>query len=186
MPDILWAKELGLDLKTLERERPDDISQRQLAMLQNQRGEAFAEFSRFHNTEDLYGDQIIAFELYSSLTRILCDLIGSPIPDGIIIRERRKITEEAILKNTCTRCGFVWTLRQPRFVGGLCSSCLALQEKVLRRGRLACQPWQGRFGPDDLTPVNAAGTPVLPGHRVCNNRDCVNPKHIRKGRKQNG
>lgn len=188
MPDVSWATELGLDLATLEMERPDDYQQRQLAQLQTQRAEAFADYLRFRNADQTFAGEIIAWESYLKLTRTVCDLTGADIPVGIMAREseRRKTIEEAVLKNTCTRCGFVWMVRQPRFVGGLCSSCLALQEKVLRRGRLACQPWQGRFAPDHVTPVNAAGEPILPGPRVCNNSDCVNPKHITKGRNHNG
>ena len=175
-------------MTTLERERPDDWFQQQMTALHTARGVAFAEYLRLRNTDQLFAAEIIAWERYSSLTRTVCDLTGSPIPPDIITREaeRKATIEEAVLKNTCTRCGFVWNTRQPRFVDGLCSSCLATQEKVLRTGRLACQPWQGRFAPDDVTPVNATGEPVLPGRRLCNNTDCVNPKHITKGRNKNG
>ncbi len=188
MPNVSWATELGLDLATLEKERPDDYSQRQLSMLQTKRGQAFAEYRLFRDTGNIFAAGIIAWEKYVSLTRTICDLTGADIPDGIIAREqeRTKNIGDAVLHNTCTRCGFVRNTRQPRFVGGLCSSCRALQEKVLRRGRLACQPWQGRFAPDDVTPVTASGQPILPGRRVCKNSDCVNPKHITKGRNQNG
>lgn len=184
MPETVWATELGLDVATLELERPDDWLQKQLGALQTKRGEAFADFIRYRNSDRAFAAEVVAWELYCKLTRTVCDLTGAEMPVGIIIREkdRRRYIEEAVLANTCARCGFVWTLRQPRFVGGLCSSCLALQEKVLRRGRLACQPWQGRFAADFVTPVNAAGEPVLPGKRYCGKSDCVNPKHITKGK----
>lgn len=197
MPDVSWAKELGIDLATLEMERPDDYQQRQLAQLQTKRAEAFAEYTKLKkiaqtdNPFDVFGiilAGVIAWERYCGLTRTVCDLTGADIPEGIITveQQRSQNIEDAVLHNTCIRCGFIRNTRQPKFVGGLCSSCLALQEKVLRRGRLACQPWQGRFAPDDVTPVNASGQPILPGRRVCNNSDCVNPKHITKGRNQNG
>jgi hypothetical protein len=175
-------------MATLELERPDNWFQKQITQLHTARAEAFAEYVRLRNTDQLFAAEVIAWELYSSLTRTACDLTGSAIPIGIITRdaERKANVEEAVLKNTCNRCGFIWNIRQPRFVDGLCSSCLAKQEKVLRTGRLACQPWQGRFARDDVTPVNQNGEPVLPGHRLCKNSDCVNPKHIRKGRNQNG
>lgn len=186
MHDVSWAKELGIDLDALERERPDEWFQRQTASIHAKRAQAFADFTRYRATDEAFAAEVIAWELYCGLTRTVCDLTGARLPVGIITREleRRRYVEELVLKNTCNRCGFVWTMRQPRFIDGLCSSCLALQEKVLRRGRLACQPWQGRFAVDDVTPVNAAGAPILPGTRYCKNSDCVNPKHIRKG-KQN-
>lgn len=188
MPEVSWSTELGLDLEALEMERPNDFRQRQLATLHRERAEAFWSYERFRNNDQTFAGEIIAWELYFKLTRTVCDLTMSPLPIGIILREakRKQTIEEAVLKNTCTRCGFIWRTRQPKFVGGVCSSCLAFQEKILRRGRLRCQPWQGRFAPDEVTPVNAAGSPILPGFRICGNSDCVSPKHIRKGRKQNG
>ena len=188
LAEVSWATQLGLDMSTLEKERPDNWLQKQLTRLHTQRATAYAEYVRLRDTDQAFSREDIAWERYKNLTRTVCDLTGKPIPVGILDREsqRRQLIEEKVLHNTCTRCGYVRNSRQPAFVGGLCSSCLALQEKVLRRGRLACQPWQGRFAPDDVTPVNAAGEPILPGHRVCKNSDCVNPKHIRKGRNQNG
>lgn len=184
MPDLSWAKELGLDITTLEKERPDNWFQEQVIQAHTARAEAFADYLRLRNSGQFLAAELIAWERYTRLTRTACDLTGHAIPVGIITREaeRRRQIEEAVLKNTCTRCGFIWNIRQPRFVDGLCSSCSALEEKVLRNGRLACQPWQGRFARDDVTPIDTNGEPVLPGPRVCNNSDCVNPKHIRKGR----
>lgn len=185
MPKVSWATELGLDLATLEKERPSDWFQSQITNLHTARAEAFAEYLRLRNQGQVLAAEIIAWERYSALTRTVCDLTGSPIPVGMIGREqeRTRHIKEAVLKNTCNRCGFIWNARQPKFVGGLCSSCLATQERVLRTGRLACQPWQGRFSKDDVTPINATGQPILPGSRLCNNTDCVNPKHIKKGKK---
>lgn len=184
MPSVSWAYHLDIDIVSLQMERPGDSFQTQLAALHTERGEAYATHTRLVDTPKMLTQQIQAWEKYISLTRSVCDYIGAPVPADIMMRhlERQQTTKEAVLNNTCDRCGFVWKPRQIKFVGGLCASCLALQEKVLRRGRLSCQPWQGRFAPDDVTPVNAAGVPVMPGRRVCQNSDCVNPKHIRKGR----
>lgn len=187
MPDLLWAKALGIDMVRLERERPTDSFQQQLQALQTKRAEAFAEFTRHRRTNSAYLAEKIAWERYCGLTRTVCDLSGVAMPVDIMKKEadRRRDIGATALSNICARCGFVWNQRQPRFIGGLCSSCLALQEKVLRRGRLACQPWQGRFAVDDVTPVNAAGAAILPGYRYCGHSDCVNPKHIRKGKARN-
>lgn len=183
VPETSWARELGFDVATLELERPTDWFQAHMADLQTKRAAAYSDFIRYRDSNRAFASEVVAWERYTNLTRIVCDLTGAAIPVDIIAREqvRRRNVEEQVLNNTCNRCGFVWSLRQPRFVKGLCSSCLALQEKVLRRGRLACQPWQGRFASDDVTPVNAAGLPVLPGERYCKHSDCVNPKHIKKG-----
>ena len=188
VPETLWSTELGLDLATLERERPDDWFQAHMADLQTKRGAAYADFIRYRDSNEPFASEVLAWERYCHLTRTVCDLTGAEMPVDIMAREhvRRRNVEEAVLRHTCNRCGFVWSLRQPRFVNGLCSSCLALQETVLRRGRLACQPWQGRFGSDDVTPVNAAGVPILPGERYCGHSDCVNPKHVKKGKAKNG
>lgn len=179
-------------MDTLELERPDNWFQKQVSQLHTARAEAFAEYLRLENRLradnpfDVFfivAAEIVAWERYCRLTRTFCDLTGFPLPVGIISRgaERRANVRKAILKNTCTRCGFIWNTREPRFVRGLCSSCLAHRETVLRRGRLTCQPWQGRFARDDVTPITASGEPILSGYRLCKNSDCVNPKHIRKG-----
>lgn len=188
VPEKTLAIELGLDMGTLLLERPDDVFQTELSRLNTKRGEAFADFIRLRNSNRAFAEENIAWERYCNLTRTVCDLTGADIPVGIleIVQQRRQYVKEAVLAHTCKRCGFIWNNRQPRFVDGMCSSCLALQEKVLRRGRLACQPWQGRFAADDVTPVNAAGEPVLPGVRYCAKSDCVNPKHIKKRKINNG
>lgn len=185
VPRASLAGELGLDVQALELERPTEWFQVQLAALHTERAQAFADFSRHRETNKAFVAEIIAWERYCLLTRLVCDMTGAKLPAGILVRKesQRKTLRVAILRNICSRCGFIWTLRQPRLIDGLCSSCLALQEKVLRRGRLACQPWQGRFAADDVTPVSAAGLPILPGARYCGSSDCVNPKHITKGKK---
>lgn len=182
---ISWATELGIDLEALELERPQAPLQLEMSDVHSRRARAFADYTRHRATNKAFQAEAEAWAEYAGLTRTVCDFTGVPVPAVIIAREqtRREIVEVSVLRNTCDRCGFLWTPREPRLVGGLCSSCLALQEKVLRRGRRACQPWQGRFAADDVTPVNAQGAPILPGARYCGNSDCVNPKHITKGKR---
>lgn len=188
MPNVSWATELNLDPKALQRERPDDWFQRQLASLHFQRAETFAEYSRLKADNQTFAAEIIVWERYVNLTRTVCDLTGDALPLGIVTRdeERRRNVEDAVARNTCTRCGFVWKKSEPRFINGICSSCNALKGQPLRPRRSTCQPWTGRFAPDDITPVDNHGAPYLPGQRLCRNADCVNPKHIRKERNRNG
>jgi hypothetical protein len=157
-------------------------------LLQYQRAETFAEYSRLKAENKMVAAEIILWEKYVDLTRTVCDLTGHPLPVGIVTREeeRRRNVEAAVTANTCTRCGFVWKKSEPRFVNGFCSSCDALKGLPLKPRRSTCKPWTGRFAPDDITPVDNLGHPYLPGSRLCRNSDCVNPKHIRKERKQNG
>ncbi len=188
MPNLTWATHFGLDITTLERERPDNWFQRQLASLHTQRAETFAEYSRLRAEDQTLSAEIILWDRYVELTRTVCNLTGDALPLGIVSRdqERRRNVEEAVARNTCTRCGFVWKKSEPRFVNGICSSCTALKGRPLQPRRSTCQPWTGRFASDDITPVDNLGQPHLPGPRLCKNADCVNPKHITKERNQNG
>ena len=61
----------------------------------------------------------------------------------------------------------------------LCASCRAKPATVVQYGKLKCIPHQGAFFEDGVTPMSD-GTAVLPGNRLCNHSDCVNPKHIEK------
>jgi hypothetical protein len=60
-----------------------------------------------------------------------------------------------------------------------CASCRAKPAAVVQYGKLKCIPHQGSFADDEITPMSD-GTAVLPGKRICNHLDCVNPKHIEK------
>jgi len=184
---VSWATELGLDLDSLQAERPNDWFQRELTLMHFERAELFAEYQRLSRGGATLRAEIVVWRKYVSLTRAICDLTHAPVPVGIVNREaeRERNIEEAVLKQLCDRCGFVWHRRQPRFVNGLCSSCCALQQKVLVAKRSSCKPWQGRFASDDVTPIHANGHRVLPGLRNCGNSDCVNPKHIKRERKGN-
>jgi len=185
---VSYATQLGVNLDTLQGERPSDWFQRQLAVLHYQRAQVFAEYQRLTREGLTFRAEIVVWQKYVSLTRAVCDLTGDLVPVGIVNREpeRQRSIEEAVLNHLCDRCGFVWHRRQPRFVNGLCSSCIALQQKVLVARRSSCKPWGGRFAADDVTPLHANGHRVLPGVRNCGNSDCVNPKHIKRERKGNG
>ncbi len=191
---VSWATELGLNIEDLEAERPNDWYQRWLTLLHCQRAEVFAEYRRLMTLNETQGEQIVpsgsaraeilAWREYGKLTRAVCDLTGDPLPVGIFTRNAEHEVEDSALKNTCTRCGFVWNRRQPKFVDGLCSSCISLTAKALTARRVSCTPWQGRFARDDVTPLHSNGLPVVPGVRLCGNTDCVNPKHVRKEKRK--
>jgi len=192
VPEVIWADQLGIDLATLETERPSDWFQREIAMMHFRRAELFAEYRRLAAGDDTLPPVLqahlgnIAFEQYSNMTRAVCELTGDQLPVGIVTRNADTKTRDAVTKNICDRCGFVWNRRQPKFVDGLCDSCIALSAKSLKARRKSCTPWTGRFALDDITPVDKFGAPYLPGPRLCRNRDCVNPKHIKRERNQNG
>ena len=183
MPNVSWATELNIDLEALQSERPADYLQKTMSLLHYRRAELFAKYTRLIAENQTLRAETIVWNSYVLVTRAVCKLAGKAIPVGIVAREPKPMIEEAVLKNTCDRCGFVWHRSQPRFVDGLCSSCTALDGRVLAPRRSTCQPWQGTFAPDDITPVDNNGAPVFPGIRICGNRDCVTPKHIKKERK---
>jgi hypothetical protein len=171
-------------MTTLQAERPADQFQRELTLLHYQRAELFAEYRRLVAQNETMRAEIIVWTEYDKLTRAVCDLTGDPYPVGIVTRNAHRNIEELVVKNTCTRCGFVWNRRQPKFVDGLCSSCISLTAKALTARRVSCTPWQGRFARDDVTPLHSNGLPVLPGIRLCGYSDCVNPKHVKKEKRK--
>jgi len=181
---VSWATELGLDLATLQSERPSNPLQKQSATLHADRARAFAEYQRLVTLCGNVGAEILVFAKYEKLTRTLCKLTGQSLPPDIVARDLEHKRQEWILKNTCYRCGFVRSRQQPTFVDGLCSSCSSLTEKALKPRRSSCKPWTGNFAPDDVTPLHPNGQPVLPGPRVCGYSDCVNPKHITKEKRK--
>ena len=85
-------------------------------------------------------------------------------------------------KILCNRCGYAWVVApQKRERTDLfCVSCRARPAKVVQYGNLKCIPHKGDFAEDGITPLSG-GEEVLPGIRICNHADCVNPKHIQKG-----
>ncbi len=85
-------------------------------------------------------------------------------------------------KILCNRCGYAWVVApQKRERTDLfCVSCRARPAKVVQYGNLKCIPHKGDFAEDGITPLSG-GDEVLPGIRICNHADCVNPKHIQKG-----
>ena len=85
-------------------------------------------------------------------------------------------------KILCNRCGYAWVVAPEKRDRKdlLCVSCRATPAKVVQYGNLKCVPHSGDFAEDEITPM-AGGVEVLPGKRICNHKDCVNPKHVEKG-----
>jgi hypothetical protein len=85
-------------------------------------------------------------------------------------------------KILCNRCGYAWVVApQKRERTDLfCVSCRAKPAKVVQYGNLKCIPHKGDFAEDGITPLSG-GEEVMPGKRLCNHADCVNPKHVEKG-----
>jgi hypothetical protein len=81
----------------------------------------------------------------------------------------------------CERCGFVWVVPSAKRGRNdlLCQSCRAKPAVVLSYRGLKCQPWQGAFGEDLVTPF-FDGEPFMPGLRVCGHNDCCNPNHVQQ------
>jgi hypothetical protein len=48
---------------------------------------------------------------------------------------------------------------------------------TIQYGKLRCSPHQGKLD-HDLNPIDDEGELVLPGERVCQHRDCINPAHV--------
>ena len=79
----------------------------------------------------------------------------------------------------CKRCGFRWDATNARKNVALCASCRARPARTVYTIDLGkCKPWRGFFDVDEVTPVNDDGEPYMPGERICENRDCVNPDHV--------
>jgi len=82
---------------------------------------------------------------------------------------------------TCHRCGYEWTVNTIRRNPNLCTSCRARKVQTVHTKRGKCIPWHGNYAPDQITPVDDYGNPVMPGTRVCGNQDCVAPSHCVSG-----
>lgn len=80
----------------------------------------------------------------------------------------------------CYRCGTSWVInkRKKRKDRPLCRSCKATKAISIQTGDFRCVPWHGLFAEDLATPLYEDGTEVLPGVRICGNKDCVQPTHI--------
>jgi hypothetical protein len=84
---------------------------------------------------------------------------------------------------TCVRCGMTFEInRKRKKLRMLCESCRVTKATTIQNGDSKCLPWHGGFDLDMITPINEDGEPVLPGMRVCGNKDCVQPAHV-KGQK---
>lgn len=82
-------------------------------------------------------------------------------------------------KVICERCGASWAVNQEKRhrTDLLCFSCRVKPAVVIQYGDLRCQPWNGDFGSDGVTPM-MSGEVFMPGHRICGHLDCCNPKHV--------
>lgn len=82
-------------------------------------------------------------------------------------------------KAVCARCGTKWSVSRLKMgrTDLLCRSCRAVKQAVVESNGFKCQPWQGEFGDDLVTPM-LNGNVYLPGTRVCGNSDCVAPGHV--------
>lgn len=76
----------------------------------------------------------------------------------------------------CKRCGATWEDTATRKNSDLCQSCRARKTQKID----GCIVWHGHFGFDMVTPVDDEGEEVLPGIRICEKLDCVNPSHIER------
>lgn len=74
----------------------------------------------------------------------------------------------------CLRCG--GRLDNRRRKDDFCSSCKMKPAKTVPFGDDVCIPWRGDF--DEVDNPLQGGSLYLPGVRVCNHSDCVNPNHI--------
>lgn len=82
---------------------------------------------------------------------------------------------------TCERCGIEWEVNISRkYHKSLCFSCRSRRVQTIKSEFGVCLPWHGYYAVDQITPVDEDGIPVMPGERLCGNRDCVQPKHLKK------
>lgn len=81
----------------------------------------------------------------------------------------------------CARCGWCWVVQKHKRGRKdlLCASCRAKPRVIIKYGDSRCQPWQGDFGGDGVTPF-FGGAEFLPGVRVCGHKDCCNPNHVQQ------
>lgn len=81
----------------------------------------------------------------------------------------------------CVRCGFIWDIVNTRKIPKLCQSCRAEPIRSIMTDKGKCIIWHGFFDVDHVTPVDEDGEPILPGNRLCGNKDCVNKAHVTEG-----
>jgi hypothetical protein len=79
----------------------------------------------------------------------------------------------------CCRCGFKWVVNaEKRGRKDLkCISCRVKPAVTIQYGKLRCTPHQGLLD-SNLNPIDSNGSAVMPGFRLCEHRDCVNPTHV--------
>lgn len=74
----------------------------------------------------------------------------------------------------CLRCGAKLEARR-RKGEEYCLSCRAKPAKTVKFFDDVCIPWRGDF--DEYDNPLFHNKPYMPGERICNHSDCVNPNH---------
>ena len=79
----------------------------------------------------------------------------------------------------CCRCGFKWVVSAVKRgrTDLKCISCRVKPAVTIQYGKLRCTPHHGLLD-NDLNPIDSNGSAVLPGFRLCEHKDCVNPAHV--------
>ena len=80
---------------------------------------------------------------------------------------------------TCLICNTEWQIHEQRENKNLfCASCRRSERQIDYGFADPCIPWRGLFDMDD-NPI-MSGKLHMPGERICNHKDCVQPKHLAK------
>lgn len=78
---------------------------------------------------------------------------------------------------TCLICNQEWQIHENRENKNIfCRMCRSHESAIDYGHEDPCIPWRAEFDDDD-NPV-VSGQLYMPGDRVCNHKDCVQPKHI--------
>jgi hypothetical protein len=78
---------------------------------------------------------------------------------------------------TCLICNEDWEVHPRRVKSQLyCQTCRRKETKIDYGHSKPCIPWRGEFDNDD-NPLKG-GKLFMPGARICNHRDCVEPSHL--------
>lgn len=86
MAKVNWAKELGIDVKNLERERPNHSRQRQIIRYYEERAARYEEYRRLIALERYAAAEALYQGDYAARTREWADYINAPLPDGMIAK----------------------------------------------------------------------------------------------------
>lgn len=77
----------------------------------------------------------------------------------------------------CLICDHEWEINSSRDNKHIyCRMCRTSEKQIDYGHRDPCIPWNGEFDEYDQPMLN--GQIHMPGERICNHRDCVQPSHI--------